>query len=80
MTLTASREGLAERIRRLEVPSLTVFGTADDHFADPGEEARKAVEELGGTSLMVEGAGHYPHVEQPETVAAAIRQFISELH
>lgn len=77
-TLLAHRDGVAERIDRLSVPSLTVFGSADDHFADPVAEARSVAGRLGGRHVVVEGAGHYPHVERPELVAAAVAALLAE--
>lgn len=76
-TLTASRQGVGERIAQLDVPTLAVFGSADDHFADPAGEADSVAAELGGEALVVEGAGHYPHVEQPDLVADAVISFLS---
>ncbi len=76
-TLTADRDGLEARIPGLDVPALTVFGTADDHFPDPESEAKRTVDAIGGRFVMVEGAGHYPHVEQPAVVAAAVADFLS---
>lgn len=67
---------LALRIARLGCPTLTVFGSADDHFADPVAEAASTAGTLAGQYLVVDGAGHYPHVEQPELVADAIVAFI----
>lgn len=75
-TLTAPRSGVAERIERVSIPTLTVFGSADDHFQDPSAEAVSVAQRLRGGSLIVEGAGHYPHVEQPEIVADAIVSFL----
>lgn len=75
-TLTASRDGVAERMQRVGVPTLVVFGSADDHFDDPVTEADAVARRLGGESLVVDGAGHYPHVEQPEVVTDAIRSFL----
>lgn len=75
-TLTAGRDGVDERIARLSLPTLTVFGSADDHFSDPVTEARNTAESLGGDHLVVDGAGHYPHVEQPGQVADAIVAFL----
>jgi pimeloyl-ACP methyl ester carboxylesterase len=71
-TLVASRTGMAERIDALRTPALVVFGGADDHFADPAGEAGALADRLGGRELLVPGAGHYPHVEQPDRVAAAV--------
>ncbi|MFP5332674.1 MAG: alpha/beta fold hydrolase [Acidimicrobiia bacterium] len=75
-TLTAARDGVAAQMERLAVPTLTVFGSADDHFADPVAEAAEVAGRLGGEHLVVKGAGHYPHVEQPQVVADAIRSFL----
>ena len=75
-TLTASRDGVSERMERVDVPTLVVFGSADDHFADAAVEAEAIAARLGATSLVVEGAGHYPHVEQPGVVVTAIRSFL----
>lgn len=78
-TLTAGRDGVPERIARLSLPTLTVFGSADDHFSDPVAEAHSTAEMLGGELLVVDGAGHYPHVEQPGQVADAIVKFLDGL-
>lgn len=78
-TLTADRDGVAGRIARLDVPSLVVFGTADDHFPDPVAEAHITARELRGGHVLVDRAGHYPHVEYPDIVGAAIRSFLGEL-
>lgn len=78
-TLTADRDGVPERIARLTRPTLTVFGAADDHFADPVAEAAATAGTLRGEFLVVDGAGHYPHVEQPELVAEAIVGFLDRL-
>ena len=75
-TLLASREGLAVRMDRYDGPSLLVFGAADDHFADPGAEAQRIAVRMGSEVLIVDGAGHYPHVEDPESVADAIVAFV----
>ncbi|HSJ27966.1 MAG TPA: alpha/beta hydrolase [Acidimicrobiia bacterium] len=78
-TLTAGREGVADRMKNLAVPSLAVFGALDDHFDDPVAEAERIAGELGGDRLIVEGAGHYPHVERPEPVLDALAGFFDGL-
>jgi pimeloyl-ACP methyl ester carboxylesterase len=78
-TLTADRDGVRERVKRLDLPTLAVFGSLDDHFDDPALMAENTAAELRGDRLVVEGAGHYPHVEQPETVASAIVAFAEGL-
>jgi pimeloyl-ACP methyl ester carboxylesterase len=66
-TLVADREGVAERMLAIDVPTLTIFGSLDDHFADPVAMAAETATELTGEKLVVEGAGHYPHVEKPRS-------------
>ncbi|MGF1665062.1 MAG: alpha/beta fold hydrolase [Acidimicrobiia bacterium] len=76
-TLTANRNGMAERIAALSVPTLAVYGSADDHFVDASAEAAAVAQRLGGEHLVVEGAGHYPHVEFPDLVTALILDFLA---
>lgn len=78
-TLVADREGVAERMQVIRVPTLTIFGSLDDHFADPATEAAATAAELKGEQMVVEGAGHYPHVEYPDAVAGAIVSFVTAL-
>jgi pimeloyl-ACP methyl ester carboxylesterase len=78
-TLVADRDGLSERLTHLDLPVLAVFGTADDHFPDPESEAKHVVAAAGGRYVMVEGAGHYPHVEQPEVVGTAVAEFLRDV-
>lgn len=78
-TLTAHRDGVAERIERLVLPTLTIFGSMDDHFEDPAGMAERTAAELNGDRLVVEGAGHYPHVEQPDVVASTVVAFVNGL-
>jgi pimeloyl-ACP methyl ester carboxylesterase len=76
-TLTAHRNGLAERIARVDIPTLVVMGGADSHFKNPRTEAASIAEETGGTAHIVDEAGHYPHVEFPDDVASAITTFLA---
>jgi pimeloyl-ACP methyl ester carboxylesterase len=78
-TLTAGRRGVAEKVSQLTIPTLTIFGSADDHFADPTAEAAAVAADLRGASLVVEGAGHYPQVEAPDQVTAAITAFLATI-
>lgn len=75
LTLVADRDGVTERMGHVEVPVLVVFGSDDDHFADPRAEAERIADRLAGTVTVVEGAGHYPHVERPDVVADAVLRF-----
>ncbi len=75
-TLLAHRDGLAERTARVHVPTLVIMGGADSHFKDPAAEGASIATQTRGTSLVVPDAGHYPHVEFPGQVEAAIVDFL----
>lgn len=61
------------------VPALVVMGTRDPDFPDATAEARWLGRALGTEPLIVEGAGHYPHLEMPERVAPPLLAFLSRL-
>jgi pimeloyl-ACP methyl ester carboxylesterase len=71
----ADTEAILDAVR---VPVLVVMGTRDADFADPVREARDLAARLHGEMLLVDGAGHYPHVERPETVAEALLRFLRQ--
>ncbi|MGA8115735.1 MAG: alpha/beta hydrolase [Actinocatenispora sp.] len=69
------------RFADVRCPALVVYGSKDPDFADPAAEARETMRLLSGTTptlLMVEGAKHHPHVEQPDLVAAAVLPLLAE--
>jgi pimeloyl-ACP methyl ester carboxylesterase len=76
-TLTASREGMEDRMAALDSRSLLVFGSADDHFSDPTEEAATIAERIGSQISVIDGAGHYPHVERADVVAPIVVDFLT---
>jgi pimeloyl-ACP methyl ester carboxylesterase len=55
------------------------MGSADPDFDDATEEARALASRLGAESLIVDGAGHYPHAEMPELVGGHIIAFAERL-
>jgi pimeloyl-ACP methyl ester carboxylesterase len=56
------------RLGEVHSPVLVVMGERDPDFADAPAEGRWIAERLGGELLLVPGAGHYPHVEDPQRV------------
>ncbi len=74
----ASQAPCEARIGQVHAPVLVVMGTRDSDFSDPAAEADWVATHLHGKKLMVQGAGHYPHVEYPEVVAPAVIGFIKE--
>lgn len=79
LMMCASKAGVAARLGELEVPTLVAMGAQDPDFPDPKAEAQRQAEVLGGDNqvVMIEGAGHYPQVEQPDDTARAIEAFVN---
>jgi pimeloyl-ACP methyl ester carboxylesterase len=67
------------RLGRVAVPSLVVMGSDDVDWPDPAAEAQWIVEQLGSELLMLDGAGHHPHIEYPREVADAVTAFANRL-
>jgi len=67
-------KGLKRRIHRVKAPTLLVWGK-DDRFVPP-VYADEFSRRLPGARLeIVDGAGHAPQLEQPDTVARLVREF-----
>jgi pimeloyl-ACP methyl ester carboxylesterase len=65
--------GVRPRYAEVACPVLVVTGTKDPDMADPAGEARAVLGQLRhGRVQLVEGAGHYPHLERPEETASAV--------
>lgn len=62
-----------------EVPALVIMGTRDPDFPDATAEAHWVATQIKGKTLLVDGAGHYPHTEMPELVAPEMVAFIESL-
>lgn len=78
--LSLSKSDTAAILERSTVPALVVMGNKDPDFADAVEEARMLAEKLDAETMIVTGAGHYPHVEMVELVAPRILAFLDGLH
>jgi pimeloyl-ACP methyl ester carboxylesterase len=62
-------------------PALIIMGSLDPDFPDPqaeGEAIVAAIPAGRGTMAMVSGAGHYPHAQSPDEVAALVIPFLKE--
>jgi pimeloyl-ACP methyl ester carboxylesterase len=75
-----SKADTAAIIPQCRVPTLVVMGTRDPDFPDAAAEAHWLAGQLGAESLMVEGAGHYPHAEMPDQVAPKLLSFLGGVH
>lgn len=77
--LGLSKADTAAMLPTSRVPALVVMGTSDPDFPDAEAEARWLAAALGADSLIVDGAGHYPHTEMPELVAPKLLAFIGKV-
>ena len=68
-----------ESLAAVTSPTLVVMGDKDPDFPDPKGEADWISNAVGGTTVMIEDAGHYPQSQQPERTSAAIVRFLSTL-
>jgi pimeloyl-ACP methyl ester carboxylesterase len=69
------------QLPNITVPALVIMGTLDPDFADPRAEggAIAAAMPAGlATVATVDGAGHYPHAQSPDEVAALVIPFLKE--
>ncbi|HEX8052292.1 MAG TPA: alpha/beta hydrolase [Thermoleophilaceae bacterium] len=67
---------LDERLRRLGMPSLVIFGEHDRFFR--AEEAAAAYRRVPGLRVeVIAGSGHSPNVERPEEVARLVRELVA---
>nr|WP_127892066.1 alpha/beta hydrolase [Streptomyces sp. S10(2018)] len=67
------------RLGDVRCPVLVVMGTLDPDWADPRAEGAAVVDALPaglGRLEMIEGAGHYPHDQYPDRVAALLLDFL----
>jgi pimeloyl-ACP methyl ester carboxylesterase len=68
-------KGLKKRIHRVTSPTLLVWGEGDRLV--PRAYAKEFSGRLGDTRLeVVPGAGHAPHLEQPEATARVVQAFL----
>lgn len=65
----------------VQCPVLVLTGTEHDTWSDLDDEqiAERLSHFRDGRHEVVEGAGHYLHIEQPEAVHAAISTFLDEV-
>jgi len=69
------------QLGHIRCPALVVMGTLDPDWPDPKAEADGIVAAMPaglGRAVMIDGAGHYPHTQFPDQVAAAMLPFLKE--
>ena len=80
-TLKTTPADAEAQLPNVRCPALIVMGTKDPDFPDPGAEGEAITAALPaglGTAATVEGAGHYPHAQCPDEVAALVIAFLNE--
>ena len=68
---------LKGRLHRINIPTLVLWGEAD-RIVKPDYGRAFAAEIPGAEFALVENAGHFPHLEQPNAVAQHILDFATE--
>ena len=66
------------QLKILNLPVLLISGTEDKKYRAICERMHHQMNNSKHTSIA--GAGHMPHLEQPEQTAGILRQFIQEVH
>ena len=80
-TMKTSPADAGAALPRIACPALVIMGDKDPDWADPRAEAEGIVAEMPaglGTVAMIKGAGHYPHAQCPDDVAALTTSFLRE--
>ena len=80
MGLAAPKDAAA-KLGSVTRPALVVMGSEDPDWVDPQAEAEGIVAAMPaglGTVAMIKGAGHYPHAQDPDAVAAVVLPFLKE--
>jgi pimeloyl-ACP methyl ester carboxylesterase len=68
--------GLRRRLHRVSAPTLVVWGKADRIIAP--DYAKDFAHKISGARVeFIDGAGHLPHLEQPDAVLQALAGFLA---
>jgi pimeloyl-ACP methyl ester carboxylesterase len=70
-----------EQLPNITCPVLVIEGSADPDWADPRAEGEKIIADVPqglGELVVIEGAGHYPHVQMPDQVLALALPFLAK--
>ena len=69
---------LRQWLHRINIPTLLLWG-ASDRFITPGYYGAAYRDAIPGAQLeIIERAGHFPHIEQPEAFVERVRAFLDE--
>ena len=75
---TLHSKHLRHRLHRIDVPTQLIWGAQDRVVStDYGRKWQQAIP--GARMVVIDNAGHYPQIEQPERFTGALDQFINTL-
>ncbi len=69
------------QLPNVQCPALIIMGAEDPDFPDPRTEGEAIVAALPaglGALAVIPGAGHYPHAQTPDQVAALVIPFLEK--
>ena len=69
-------EPVWQRLHTLDLPLLAVAGALDERYCEAARRMARATP--GGRVRVVEDAGHAPHLQRPDAVAALLGEFLDE--
>ena len=80
-TLKTTPADAEAQLPGIRCPALIIMGTEDPDFPDPRAEGDAIAEAMPaglGTVTTIDGAGHYPHAQCPDQVAALVIPFLAK--
>ena len=76
LTTRTAHVQAGESLAAITAPTLVLMGDKDPDFPNPKDEADWISGTVGGTTVMIPDAGHYPQSQQPDLTSAAIIGFL----
>ncbi len=76
--MVVSSGDVSKELGKVSSPALVVMGGKDPDFKNPADEGAWIAREIGGSSVSIDGAGHYPHAEMPDQAGPVIVGFLSD--
>lgn len=73
----SDRSACASRLEKVSQRILAIYGSEDPDFISSGEEAEWVREKSGANVFIIDGVGHYPHVESPDEVIEKLLKFLA---
>ena len=74
----SSKDLVHARMPQVSQPALVVMGAADQ--GDPQQDGQSVADAVSGQLVLIDKAGHYPHVEAPEPTLRALVAFQNEVN